>query len=341
MNSSHQIFMNRAFLLAQKSLGNVSPNPMVGCVIVHDNKIIGEGYHEQYGQAHAEVNAINSVVDKSLLRLSTAYVYLEPCAHHGKTPPCAELLVKHQIKKVFIANRDPFSKVNGKGISILEQANIKVISGVLAKKGSEINRRFFTFHHEKRPYIILKWAQTKDGFIARENYDSKWISNTYARKLVHKWRSEEDAIMVATNTAKHDNPSLNVRSWKGKNPLRIVIDKTLRLENTLHLFDNSIPTICYNLKLNEQQGNLEYVKLAADNFIELLFKDLYHRDIQSIIVEGGSMLLQSLIENKLWDEARVFSSETKFECGIKAPELNAQLIAKQDVFGNELKILMP
>jgi len=339
MYSSEEIFMHRAFELAQKGLGYVRPNPLVGCVIVYDGKIIGEGYHEQYGQAHAEVNAINSVDDKSLLEKSTAYVTLEPCAHHGKTPPCADLLVQHQLKRVITANKDPYDKVSGQGIERLKQANIKVELGILAEIGENINRRFFTFHKKKRPYIILKWAQTTDGFIARENFDSKWISNEYSRKLVHKWRAEEAAILIGTNTAQYDNPSLNVRDWAGENPLRIVIDKSLRLPKTLNLFDGSIATVCYNLSTNAKYHNLEYVKLDDDSFLDHLLQTLYERNIQSLIVEGGSRLINSFIEKELWDETRVFTSKIAFNKGISAPNMDFSKSIKQSVYGDKLELL--
>jgi diaminohydroxyphosphoribosylaminopyrimidine deaminase / 5-amino-6-(5-phosphoribosylamino)uracil reductase len=240
------LFMQRALDLAALGRGTVSPNPMVGCVIVHQNKIIGEGYHQQYGGAHAEPNAINSVRDKDLLSQSTLYVTLEPCAHWGKTPPCANLLIEMKVRKVVIATKDANPEVGGKGIYLLKEAGIEVITGVLEDQARELNKRFFTSMEKQRPYVILKWAQTRDGFIARENFDSKWISNSYSRQLVHKWRSEEDAIMVGTQTARYDNPMLNVRDWTGRNPLRIVLDRHMSLKSELHLFDGSQPTLRYN-----------------------------------------------------------------------------------------------
>jgi diaminohydroxyphosphoribosylaminopyrimidine deaminase/5-amino-6-(5-phosphoribosylamino)uracil reductase len=224
--------MSRALELARLGFGKVSPNPMVGCIIVCEGKIIGEGFHQQYGGPHAEVNAIHSVKDKTLLKQSTVYVTLEPCAHYGKTPPCAKLLVEHLVKKVIISNVDPNPLVSGKGIEILRSAGIEVETGLLEQEGLELNKRFFKSIRENAPYIILKWAQTADGFIARDDFDSKWISNKISRKLVHKWRSEEDAILVGKNTAKYDNPTLNVRDWVGKDPLRIVIDHELVLDQT-------------------------------------------------------------------------------------------------------------
>ncbi len=268
------IYMQRAFELAKLGIGSVSPNPLVGCVIVYQDKIIGEGYHQKYGESHAEVNAINSVKNKELLKEADVFVTLEPCSHYGKTPPCADLLVKHQVKKVWIANLDPNPKVDGGGIEKLKKAGIEIETGLNSEIGEDINRRFFTFMRKKRPHIILKWAETEDGYVARKNFDSKWISNTYSRQLVHKLRAEEDSIMVGTNTAKYDNPKLNVRDWNGSNPLRIVIDKQLSLANNLHLFADDEQTICYNLVNHEKSGSVTYVKLDSENFLEAILADL-------------------------------------------------------------------
>jgi diaminohydroxyphosphoribosylaminopyrimidine deaminase/5-amino-6-(5-phosphoribosylamino)uracil reductase len=329
--------MNRAMELARLGFGNVSPNPMVGCVIVHEDKIIGEGFHQQCGGPHAEVNAVNSVKDLSLLPSSTAYVTLEPCAHFGKTPPCAELLAKYKIKKVVIANLDPNPLVAGKGVEILRKAGIEVESGMLEADGLDLNKRFFKSFNRKKPYIILKWAETADGFVARKNFDSKWISNEFSRKLVHKWRSEEDAILVGKNTAKYDNPTLNVRDWEGNDPLRIVMDHRLVLEENLNLFNKDIPTICYNILQSSDEKNLALVKLNEENFIIELLDDLHKRNIQSIIIEGGASTLNNFIEAGLWDEARVFQATTCFGDGIKAPQLvNAKLEAKEDIMGDTL-----
>jgi len=318
--------MNRAFVLAKKGMGQVSPNPMVGCVIVYHNRIIGEGWHQKYGEPHAEVNAIKSVEDKLLLKDSAIYVTLEPCAHFGKTPPCADLLIKHRLKRVVVANQDPFPLVNGGGIEKMKQAGIAVEVDVLAKEGARINRRFFTSQTKKRPYIILKWAQTADGFIARENYDSKWISNEYSRKLAHKWRAEEDAILVGKNTARYDNPKLNVRDWHGKNPLRLIIDKNLELSADLHLLDGEIPTVVYNARDNSQSKNMEKVKVNFDNLLADILQDLHKRKIQSLLVEGGANTLDQFIESRNWDEARVFTSRQKFGKGIGAPLTTGKLV---------------
>ncbi|UII34315.1 bifunctional diaminohydroxyphosphoribosylaminopyrimidine deaminase/5-amino-6-(5-phosphoribosylamino)uracil reductase RibD [Fulvivirga ulvae] len=332
-----ELFIQRAFDLAFLGLGSVSPNPLVGCVIVHHNKVIGEGWHMKYGDAHAEVNAINSVADKSLLPESTVYVSLEPCAHFGKTPPCSDLLVRHRVKRVVISNMDTNPLVGGKGIKKLEEAGIEVVTGVLEREGLEINKRFFTGLKKKRPYIILKWAETEDGFVARKNYDSKWISNETSRKLVHKWRAEEDSIMVGTNTAYYDNPGLNVRDWSGRNPVRVVIDRNLRLPKNLKIFDGSQPTICYNLLSGQASKRLQYVKLSETNFLEALFLNLYEHGLRSIIVEGGAQLLNLLIEKDMWDEARVFISQTKFKEGIKAPAISG-LVAEEMIDTDKLLI---
>ncbi|WP_232825634.1 bifunctional diaminohydroxyphosphoribosylaminopyrimidine deaminase/5-amino-6-(5-phosphoribosylamino)uracil reductase RibD [Algoriphagus litoralis] len=315
-------YMIRALELAENGRGKVSPNPMVGCVIVHEDKIIGEGYHQIYGGPHAEVNAVHSVENQELLRDSTVYVTLEPCAHWGKTPPCANLLVEKQVKKVVIAAFDSNPLVGGKGIEILRNAGIEVETGLLEKEARGQNRRFFTQIEKQRPYIILKWAQTFDGYVAREDFSSKWISGTQSRQLVHKWRAEEDAILVGKNTALHDNPSLNVRDWVGKNPVRMVLDSRLELPESLNLFNRSAPTIRFNLTKSESSENLDLVQLASGFSISDILDELQNRKIQSLIVEGGSRVLANFIESGLWDEARVFTGKVKFHTGIPAPELN-------------------
>lgn len=315
--------MHRCIELARNGLGNVAPNPMVGCVIVSNGKIIGEGYHQKYGEAHAEVNAINSVKDKENLKPATLYVNLEPCCYHGKTPPCTDLIIRHKIPKVVIGCTDPAPKVSGKGIKQLKKAGCNVTYGTLEKECKELNKRFFTFNEMKRPYIMLKWAQTMDGFIAYPSAKKpNRISCELSHTIVHKWRSEEQAIMVGTNTAHLDNPQLNVRKWNGKDPLRIVLDKTLRLSKDLHLFDRSIPTVVFTSCENKSQKNLEYVNIDFEkNIIPQILKDLYRREIQSIIIEGGTELLNSFIKNDIWDEMRVFIGNKIFGNGTKAPEL--------------------
>lgn len=332
--------MQRALELAALGRGAVSPNPMVGCVIVYKDQIIGEGWHQQYGQAHAEVNAVNAVKDKDQLKESTVYVTLEPCAHHGKTPPCADMLVRYQVKKVVIGAFDTNPLVGGQGIERMRNAGIEVVTDVLEKKCRLLNARFFTAFEKERPYVILKWAQTTDGFVARENYDSKWISNTSSRQLVHQWRAEEDAILVGPNTAKYDNPRLNVRGLKGKNPVRVLIDRNLSSSNDLSLFDGSQPTLIYNTQKSESKENLEWIQLGIKNFISALLKDLHTRKIQSVIIEGGSGILSAFITLDFWDEARVFTSKTNFGSGIQAPDLKGNSILEKDIAGDNLNILL-
>ncbi len=336
---NHEIYMRRAIELAEIGLGSVSPNPMVGCVVVHGDKIIGEGYHKLYGGPHAEPNAIFSVEDQALLEEATVYVTLEPCSHWGKTPPCADLLVEKKVKKVVIGTADTNPLVGGKGIMHLQDAGIEVVNGILEDEIKFQNRRFFTFLEKKRPYIILKWAQTMDGFVARENFDSKWISNPYSRQLVHRWRSEEDAIMVGTNTALYDNPKLNVRDWVGRNPVRVVLDRNLRLSKDLHLFDQSQPTICYNQHISEKNEYLDYVKLEKDFGIEEILADLYQCKIQSLIVEGGSELLKMFVSLELWDEARVFIGNQMFKKGIPAPVVSGSYWNETSVMDDRLQMI--
>lgn len=336
-----ELFMKRAMELARLGQGHVSPNPMVGCILVHDNKIIGEGWHQKYGEAHAEVNAVENVQDKSLLKNSTVYVNLEPCSHQGKTPPCVELLIQHQVKKVVTSNLDSNPLVSGQGVKKLRAAGIEVITGILEKEGRELNKRFFTFMEKQRPYILLKWAETSDGFIARENHDSKWISNEYSRQLVHKWRAEEDAVLVGSKTASHDNPELNVRDWTGRNPVRVVLDRFLRLSDTLRVWDGSQKTLCYNVLKHEEHPNLSLVRIEEQNFIEHVLEDLYKRKVQSVMVEGGTTILQTLIDAGLWDEAKVFISDKGFGKGIRAPHLRGNLIAQESVFNDTLRTYQP
>lgn len=336
-----ELYMLRCLELARLGTGAVSPNPLVGCVIVKNDKIIGEGWHQQYGGAHAEVNAVNSVADKSQLAGSTVYVNLEPCSHFGKTPPCADLLISNKVGKVVIANTDTNALVGGNGIAKLKGAGIQVVQGILEEQGRELNKRFFTRHEKQRPYIILKLAQTLDGFIARSNYESKWISNELSRQVVHKWRSEEDAVLVGTKTAAHDNPVLTVRDWYGRNPVRIVIDRFLRLPDKLSLFDGSVKTICYNVLKHEEHPNLTLIRLSETNFLESLLKHLVSLGIQSVIVEGGSTTLSLFIHAGLWDEARVFTSSRQFYSGIAAPAFAGTLIAEDKIESDTLRIYTP
>jgi len=322
----HNKYMQRCLDLAKNGLGFTYPNPLVGSVIVYEGKIIGEGWHQKAGEPHAEVNAINSVKDKNLLSQSTIYVNLEPCSHYGKTPPCADLIVQMNIKNVVIGTIDYNSKVYGKGIEHLKQNGCNVVVGVLEKACRAINKRFFTFHKTKRPYIILKWAETKDGYIFPEerNVNKKpiWISNTYALQLVHKWRTEEQSILVGTNTAIQDNPKLNARNYFGKSPIRIAIDCKLKIPKNYNFFDGDIETIIFTEdEVALKSKNINYVKIDfSKNVTKQVLRVLYNKGVQSLIIEGGTKTLNSFIEEDLWDEARVFESENYFGAGIKSPK---------------------
>ena len=338
----HETYMQRCLQLAEKGLGYVAPNPMVGSVIVHEQKVIGEGYHQQYGQAHAEVNAVNAVVNKELLQYSTLYVNLEPCAHYGKTPPCADLIIKYKIPNVVIGSVDFNSVVNGRGIEKMIKAGINVTVGVLEEDCKLVNKRFFAYHQKKRPYIILKWAQTADGFIDRNRYVKEagqplQISNSGSRRLVHLWRSQEQAIMVGTNTALLDNPQLTVRECDGKNPVRVVIDKEFKIPLRYNLFDKSTPTLVFTALEGTSAHNLEFIKLDFEKAVlPAILKELHDRNIQSLFVEGGAHLINSFIGSGLWDEARVFVANEKIEEGVPAPVLNAHVNKEENCFGDKL-----
>lgn len=335
-------FMRRALELAENGLGRVSPNPMVGCIIVHEGQIIGEGWHRQYGQPHAEVNAVESVANKELLPDSTAYVSLEPCSHWGKTPPCANLLIEHKFKEVVVCNTDPNPLVAGAGLQKLKEAGIGIRWDVLETEGRWLNRRFFTFMEKERPYIILKWAQTADGYMARGNYDSKWISNPFARKLVHQWRSEEPAIMVGRQTVQFDNPQLNVRNFpaEGKDPVRVIIDRKLQLSGSYKVFDGRQDTLCYNLIKEKKKENLSLIKLEEENFLLALMQDLHRRKLQSVIVEGGAKLLELLMAEGLWDEARIFTATKTFGEGYYAPRPKGKLWQTIPLLNDRLDIFV-
>lgn len=318
--------MSRAIELAKLGMGRVAPNPMVGCVIVHNGLIIGEGYHRKYGEAHAEVNAINSVKKPSLLCESTIYVTLEPCSHFGKTPPCADLIVEKGIPRVIVGTVDTNEKVSGRGLERLKNAGIEVITGILEEECDRMNRRFLTVHEKKRPYIILKWAQTEDGFIDRSREEEEfgqptWITNDLSRIAVHKMRSDEAAILVGTNTALKDNPSLTVRYWNGNHPLRMVLDRKGILPESCALLDQSTETIVFTETELPSKPNLEYVRIDfGPGMLEAINVVLSSRGIQSLLVEGGKALLESYMNEGLWDEARVYVGNTRFGSGIKAPE---------------------
>ncbi len=317
-----ELYMRRCLELAQRAKGFTAPNPMVGAVLVHDGRIIGEGWHHFYGAAHAEGNCIDSVQpqDRHLLPESTMYVSLEPCAHYGNTPPCAVRLVEEKIKKVVIANIDPFEKVEGRGIGILEEYGVQVQQNVLQQEGLWMNRRFFCFHTQKRPYIILKWAQTREGYIAPTDGSRLQISNIHSQTLVHKWRTEEGAILVGTNTALNDNPELTARLWKGKQPLRILLDKGLRVPHTHKLLNEAAATWIFNEEKDTLQGNLHYIQTPFDlDVLQYVLLRLYDARILSVIIEGGAAVLDSFITSGLWDEARVFTGQVSLPDGIAAP----------------------
>jgi diaminohydroxyphosphoribosylaminopyrimidine deaminase/5-amino-6-(5-phosphoribosylamino)uracil reductase len=342
------LFMRRCMALASKGLGNAAPNPLVGCVIVHNDRIIGEGWHRVFGKEHAEVLAINSVKEKDLLPESTVYVNLEPCSHWGKTPPCADLIIQHKIKKVVISNIDPNSLVDGRGIQKLREAGIEVETGLLEEEGKILNRRFFCMQEKKRPYIILKWAQTADGFIGREagSGESPQVSGPVSQRLLHKWRSEEAAVMVGTNTAATDNPRLNVRHWSGKDPVRVITDMRSKLPAHLHIFDKSQPTIVLSAKEGSATENLQYLQLLPGSNGEfpsphLLVQKLYESQLLSVLVEGGAALLNSFISAGLWDEARIFYCPTLFGSGVPAPGISGRVICGEMTGEDRLSIIKP
>jgi len=331
MMSTPAIFMQRCLELALLGMGDVAPNPMVGCVIVCNGIIIGEGYHQKYGGPHAEVNAINSVQNPELLTQSTLFVSLEPCAHFGKTPPCSDLIIESHIPRVVIGTVDPFATIARKGIERMQKAGIKVELGLLETECRQVNRRFFTFHENKRPYILLKWAQTLDGFIDTDRSETlhpTWITNVLAKRLVHKQRSEESAILIGTNTAEFDNPALTIREWVGNQPIRMVIDRTNRLDSSLHLFDHKTLTWVFTGIETPDSGNIKYITLDFDrNILPQLLSELYRHNILSVVVEGGSELLNSFIEMNLWDEAFVYTGNQFFGKGVVAPNISGETLA--------------
>lgn len=333
--TQHDKYMLRCIELARLGAGYVAPNPMVGSVLVYNERIIGEGYHQLYGQAHAEVNCINSVAqeDIHLISASTLYVSLEPCAHYGKTPPCADLVVRNNIPIVVVGCRDPFNEVNGKGIEKLERAGIQVIMGVQEKACLDLNKRFFTFHKQRRPYIVLKWAQSMNGKIASSSGERLLISNDYSNREVHKWRSEEAAIIVGTNTALLDNPSLNNRLWNDVQPIRLIVDMELKLPKSLNIFNQKQRTIIFNLHTHSlenghkadslSESEIVYYQVSNDSsLVHQIITACYQLNIQSLLVEGGARLLQSFIDDDYRDETRVITNEVLFvDTGLTAPAL--------------------
>lgn len=327
----HEKYIKRCIEIAKNGLGTTRPNPMVGSVIVYNNLIIGEGFTSPYGGNHAEVNAINAVKNKALLKEATIYVTLEPCSHFGKTPPCSDLIIKNQIPNVVIGCIDDNFQVAGKGIEKLKQAGCNVILGILEAECKEHHKRFFTFHNKKRPYIILKWAETLDGFIAPESKNEQkpvWITNEFSRQLVHKWRAEEQAILVGTNTVLKDNPSLTVRDWTGQNPIRIVLDSHKKISKELAVFNNDAETITISKK------DIDFSKNIAQQICNILYKN----NINSVIVEGGAKTLQMFIDETIWDEARIFTGNKTFKKGIKAPVFSGTLISEEIILNDTLKI---
>lgn len=323
--------MNRCLELAKKGLPAAMPNPSVGAVIVCDGRIIGEGFTSAYGGPHAEVNAIRSVKDRSLLCKSTIYVSLEPCSHFGKTPPCCDLIIEHKIPNVVVGATDPNPKVAGAGIRKIIEAGSTVTSGILESECIEMNRRFFTFHNLKRPYVVLKWAQSKDGFIAPKRKDEQkphWISNAYSRQLTHKWRSEEQAILVGAKTVIDDNPKLDVRDWSGSDPVKIVLDPHSRISKESHIFGGRSETIVLSA------NTIDYGQNVAEQVLGYLFE----KQIQSVLIEGGRQTLQTFIDAGLWDEARVFIGSTDLNDGLKAPVLNAKESSRHRIIEDELLI---
>lgn len=347
--ASHENYMRRCLDLALMGAGTVSPNPMVGAVIVYRDKIIGEGYTSPYGGPHAEVNAINDAIRRvgeqqvpQVLAESTLYVSLEPCAHHGKTPPCADLIVQWRIPRVYVACEDPFAKVNGMGIKKLRDAGIDVHVGLLSEEAKWLNRRFFTRIGKFRPYVILKWAETSDGLFAPADGSQRWITNAASKQLVHRWRAEEDAVLVGARTALADNPSLTVREWAGRNPKRILIDRDLSVPETHDLYNAEAGTIVFNAQRTDRRDHVTFI--ALENYPlylpQNILYQLYLMDVQSLIVEGGAATLKQFIDAGLWDEARIFRSPQVWGSGIPAPVLAGTQIEVKSVSTDELRIMV-
>jgi len=358
--NQHEKYIKRCIEIGKNGLGSTRPNPMVGCIIVVNTKIISEGFTSAYGKNHAEVNAIKAVKNKSLLKKATLYVTLEPCSHYGKTPPCSDLIIASKIPNVVIGCIDDNIKVAGMGVKRLKDAGVNVIVGVLEKECKIHHKRFFTFHNKKRPYIILKWAQTQGGFIApltKEKKQPVWISNIYSRQIVHKWRAEEQAILVGTNTVLLDDPMLTSRDWKGLNPIRVVIDNALKLKNTNSIFNKDALTLSiinkennvFKSQENKNNANINALEIGNKTILGIDFSDttqiasqictiLKNNNINSVIIEGGTKTLQTFINENLWDEARVFKSELNFKNGIKCPKFYGTLISKHKILDNTLEI---
>lgn len=337
-------YMRRALQLARLGAGHTSPNPMVGAVIVGpDGTIIGEGWHRQCGQGHAEVNAVASVKDDKLLRNSTIYVTLEPCSHYGKTPPCARLLIEKGIPRVVVGCLDPFKEVSGRGVAMLREAGIEVVVGMLEKECRELNRRFMTAHTSGRPWVQLKWAQTADGYIAlppEAGENPLHMSTPVTMRLMHRQRSLCDAIVVGAATARIDNPSLTTRYWPGKSPLRVVLSRNLSMGDNLNLLTDGLPTIVYNNTKNETVGAVEYVKMDTSN-PQAWLEDLYRRKVTSVMVEGGAQVLQYLIDAGMWDEARIETSPRRVGQGVQAPVIDGSVTSREVIDGNTIILVHP
>ncbi|MFZ5940991.1 MAG: bifunctional diaminohydroxyphosphoribosylaminopyrimidine deaminase/5-amino-6-(5-phosphoribosylamino)uracil reductase RibD [Bacteroidota bacterium] len=338
-----EIFMRRCFELAVKGLGLTKTNPVVGCVIVHRGKIIGEGYHHEFGGPHAEVNAIRSVKNKELLKDSTLYCSLEPCSHYGKTPPCSLLIRQSGIPRVVVANLDPNPQVSGAGLSQLREAGVEVKTQVLEEEGFHLNRRFFTYHTLKRPYVILKWARSRDGYIdllrnPGDPVGPNWITEDVARTLVHKWRAEEAAVMVGTDTVLNDNPQLNVRRWTGRNPVRITIDRKGRIRDGLHILDGSLDTIIFSCLTDIYPGEVRALPIDPAYHLRDILGEMYNQHLISVMVEGGARLLNSFISTGLWDEARIFTGKVLFRNGVVSPFLDLEPEKEVDFMGNRLSV---
>jgi len=340
---THEKYIKRCIELAKNGFGTTYPNPMVGSVIVYNNQIIGEGWHKKAGEPHAEVNAVRSVKDKSLLKKATIYVSLEPCSHYGKTPPCCDLIIANEIPNVVVGTIDPNEKVAGNGIKKLIAAGVKVTTGVLEKECHELNKRFFTFHNKKRPYIILKWAESQDSFLAPEKIVDQerkpvWITNAYSRQLVHKWRSEEQAILVGTQTVVDDNPKLNTRDWSGNNPVRVVLDQNNRISRDSFILDDSVKTIIFTkseINFSAENTTFEVIDFNQ-NIIPQILAVLHQNQIQSIIIEGGLKTIQAFIDQDIWDEARIFIGKTTFGTGTRTPILQKKTTTKTYIQNDEL-----
>ncbi|MEZ7887069.1 MAG: diaminohydroxyphosphoribosylaminopyrimidine deaminase [Saprospiraceae bacterium] len=339
-----EFYMQRCLELAGKGLGNTSPNPLVGAVIVHNKKIIGEGYHQKYGGPHAEVNAINSVEDKSLLKESKIYVSLEPCSHFGKTPPCANLIIKSEISEVIICNKDPHEKVAGKGIEFLENNGVKVSYGTLEKEGEWLNRRFFKFHRTQLPYVILKWAQTQNGFMDKTRVENdkgvNWITQPETKTIVHQWRAQEDAILVGANTVINDSPALDVRHASGKNPLRLVIDPNNKIPDNHEFWNLKTPSVVFSKVERVINAQTEFCLLNDNEDISnQVLKFLASRNILSVIIEGGKSTLESFINQKLWDEARILTGKNDWPKGLISPQVSGYETEEFNLNTDQIRII--